>query len=59
MVEQDNSTNHSIVQGFSFQLDRRMQSVRKGTEKESDSGTEGAMQTRIIDAGRLETGDKE
>ena len=59
MVEQDNSTNHSIVQGFSFQLDRRMQSVRKGTEKESDSGTESAMQTRSIDAGRLETGDKE
>jgi hypothetical protein len=59
MVEQDNSTNHSIIQGFSFQLDRRVQSVRKGTEKESDSGTKGAMQTRSIDAGRLETGDKE
>ena len=59
MMVKNDGTNHSIIQGFSFQLDRRVQSVRKGTEKESDSGTKGAMQTRSIDAGRLETGDKE
>ena len=36
-----------------------MQPVRTRIEEESDCGTKGAMQTRSINAGRLETGDKE
>ena len=57
MVVKDDSTNHSIIQGISVQLDRRVQSMCKRTAEESDSGAKGAMQTRGIDAGGLEIGD--
>ena len=59
MVVEDDGTNHSVIQGISVSLDKRMQLVRTGTEKESDCGTNGALHARRTDARGLATGDKE